>query len=656
MSEPLTLNLFGGFRIVGSAGGPALPRKSRALLSFLVLEDRLVGRDQVGELLWPERGTEQQRHSLRQSLLVLRAAVGSSAIRTGGEGLGLQTQAIDSDVKSFLRMSASHEPENLSSSAHLYIGPLLHGFPALTAGFDDWLAGQRSRLDNIAMALLTRLAELNIAAGDHEEAIVHSERLLAIDPLREDAQRLLMLALNTAGRRTEALRQYEVSKDLLWSELAIGPAEETVSLFHRIRDQASVAIAPLPAASSPVVAPMPQSGAPWVAVLPFRSLGPDTVPPYFADGLGDDIVLRLAALAEPIVLSASTTLIFRDQAVDPRRVAHDLGVHYLVAGSLRCAGADLRLAVELLEGSTGRVLWSRAFETRDRDLFEAQDTIAASVVTTIIPQIHAAELRRVRAQRPEDLTAYDLFLHGRDIMFRLNRTNFNEAGALLRRAITRDGHYAAPCALLADWHSLRIGQGWSDAPESDTQQSQVANNEALERDPSNAKALAISAHSRSYLHRDYDGAIDLFDRALESAPNDASVWMWSASTYAYIGDGTEAVRRAERALTLSPRDPLIFRFHSTLCLAHFTNGNHDEAAKWGFLAARTGPSYTSNLRYTIAALVEAGRSDEAAPLIERLHELHPNFIVSEMISGHPYRDPAQRARIGKALVVAGLQA
>ena len=182
----------------------------------------------------------------------------------------------------------------------------------------------------------------------------------------------------------------------------------------------------------------------------------------------------------------------------------------------------------------------------------------------------------------------------------------------------------------------------------------LASEQAVSCDAQNARALALLGHNRTILDRDYDVALALFERALDVAPNDAGSWMWSSPTLAFIGDGAEAVRRAERALRLSPRDRFIFRAYHMLSIAHYTNGTHEEAAHWGKLAMQENPHYTSNLRATAAALAALGRLDEARTIAERALAEQPGFRVSRIIDHHPYRTQAMRERYARDLAAAGL--
>ncbi|MGE0419225.1 MAG: hypothetical protein AB7O80_20670, partial [Acetobacteraceae bacterium] len=239
-------------------------------------------------------------------------------------------------------------------------------------------------------------------------------------------------------------------------------------------------------------------------------------------------------------------------------------------------------------------------------------------------------------------------------MFRLEQSAYAAAGELLRRAVASDPGYATAHALMADWHALRVGQGWSPAPDHDAVASDEAARAAIRQDAMNARALSLHAHTRSFLHRDYEGAIRIFEQAMEAAPNDASTWMWSAGTYAYIGNGTEAMRRAERAYRLSPRDRFAFRYSTALCLSYYTNGAYEDAIRWGEQAIRESPAYTAGLRFTIAAHAAVGQLNRAQELAGNLMRIQPDFRVRTVRERHPYRDASRRNEIADRLLMAGL--
>jgi tetratricopeptide (TPR) repeat protein len=239
-------------------------------------------------------------------------------------------------------------------------------------------------------------------------------------------------------------------------------------------------------------------------------------------------------------------------------------------------------------------------------------------------------------------------------VFRLERPAFEQGGGLLRQALNRDPGYPPLLTATADWYSVRIGQGWSSDPDADMRSLEETARRAIRLDSGNGRALAMLAHNRTIFRREYREALALLDQALHASPNDAEALMWSSPTHAYAGDADEAVRRAERAIALSPQDPFLFRYQHFLCIAHYAASSYEAAADWGLRSARANPHYISNLRMTAAALAGLGRAAEARPLAAKVLELEPAFRVSAMISRQAFSDRAKREQYGRHLVEAGL--
>jgi DNA-binding SARP family transcriptional activator/Tfp pilus assembly protein PilF len=655
----VVLTLFGGFQLqIMGREAALLPRKGQALLAYLALQDQQsVPRDALVDLLWTDRGAEQGRHSLRQMMFVLRRVVGNCVFTDDARTLSFMPGMVTTDVGEFLVRAGSPARSDLALAAKCYTGPLLGRFPAVLAEFDQWLDRARSDLTNSAIDTLARLSEACFADGDMALGVTTAERMLTLDPLREDCYRALMEAYRRVGRRADALRQFEVCKDTLRRELDVAPSPETETLMAQIRSEGRAEEAPLTMVAGDQIATVvaqASSGPPRLAVLPFRPLGHDTVPAYFAAGIVDDIITLLVNVREPVVISGGSSGIYRDRPFDLRVVGQELGVRYVVSGSARYSRPLTRISVSLAEVESGIVLWAHSYDARDLSLFDAQDNIAQRVVNTIIPHIHESEMRRVRSKKPESMTAYDLVLQARELMLQLDRAAYQKAGALLHRAVTMDPNYATAHALLADWFALRVGQGWSTDPVADSMASDRAAKDAIARDSVNARALSLHANTRSFLYRDYEEAIQLFGKAIDIAPNDASSWMWSAGTYAYVDCGAEAVRRAEQAIRLSPRDRFAFRYYTALCLAHYTNESYEAAVHWGERAIREAPRYTASLRFLIASLAASDQLPRARELGRQLLKAQPDFRVCSVRERHPYRDVARRNRIADQLVLAGL--
>ncbi len=424
-------------------------------------------------------------------------------------------------------------------------------------------------------------------------------------------------------------------------------------LKHVARPVRAFAVQLYEAQTSPAAMPVPV-GKPSIAVLPFRSLQHDDGDAYFAAGIAEDVVGALTGLQDLLVISHGSTRNYIGNTVDPRVVRNDLGVRYVLSGSVRRSGGRVRIQTELSDTESGAVVHSDRFDGVSATLFELQDQIASQIVSIIAPHVRDAELKRVRRKRPDSLDAYDLVLRAIDLMYRLNLDDFKAARELLTQAIELDPNYAKAYAMAAKWHGLTFGQGWSSDPAHDAQETDRLASEAIRRDSGDALALALCGHHRAFLFRDYDGAIALFDRAIAAGPNSALAWTLSSPTYSYIGDGPTAIARAERGLRLSPLDPDAFWYQTALTLAHYASGNYEEAVGFGRKVAAAKPIFTANLRFLAASLGALGREAEGHEVAHLLMQLEPRFTAKRFASSYAFRDEARRRAFAEHMIQAGL--
>lgn len=508
-----------------------------------------------------------------------------------------------------------------------------------------------------ALALQDRMAE----AGREEDAPALALRVaLHMGEITATADDIYGSGVNVAAR----LQDHAPAGGVLLS--AAVHAACAAMLPRPARDLGPVSLRNLPApehafALDPAVPParLPRppdvSPLPSVAVLPLRNLGDDPADDYFADGVVDDIVVSLANLRELMVVSRSSTLSWRGRDADPREVARALGVRYVVGGTLRRAGREARLQIVLSDGLTGATLWGERAETRGGELFALHDHVVERIVAGVAPHVRAAELKRALRKRPESFTAYDLTLRGLGLIHDLDRARFAEAREMFDRAMVHDPGFALPAAWLARWHSVNVGQGWSEDPRADMERAAALSFHAIGLDRQNAFALATCGHVRSFLFHDYDTALVYFDRALSAGPSNALAWLLSSATLSYVGRTEEAIRNAEHGLRLSPFDQNLFSYYNLLGIAHYAHGNLADAIRWCRLSDNETPRFTSNLRIMIAALAAAGRRAEACASAQRLLGLEPSFTLAEYERTRlPFRDPAIRARFLADLRAAGL--
>jgi adenylate cyclase len=257
-------------------------------------------------------------------------------------------------------------------------------------------------------------------------------------------------------------------------------------------------------------------------------------------------------------------------------------------------------------------------------------------------------------KRPESLDAYECVLRGLDLMYRFDGDRFPEALKMFQRAMALDPNYGTAHALAAGWYSVRINQGLSPDSRADYAEADRLSRLALTLDRFDPLALSLCGHVRAFLFRDYDYAIELFDRALAANPSSAIAWLRSSATYSYIGETREARRRAEIGLRLSPYDAHVFYSYAIMALATYAAGDYDEAAQWARRSAALNPRFTANLRFLAASLAATGKADEARQTAEVLLRLHPGFSTRRFAEDHAFKDPGKRRLFADHLVLAGL--
>ena len=477
------------------------------------------------------------------------------------------------------------------------------------------------------------------------------EALLRLNPCHEAACRALMRLRAEAGDPAGAERAFLDLQAALDERLDDLPSSETVDEYARIKgrfDTASDAApaspplssAALPAASQSAAPPAAEPAVPSVAILAFATPEDATLAPYFGRGLAEEMTAALAAFDEIAVISRNSTTSLETHDRDRSRAARELGVRYLVSGTVRRHSGQLRLFAELSDTTTGRVAWSNVFTFPSAGLFDVLDNIVAHVVGIIAPRIRSAEIQRTRLKRPESFTAYDHVLRGLDLMTRLEQPAFASARAHFEQAIVLDPGYAMAHALAGEWHSLQVGQGWTIDPARDKAAGMRLLQAALDLDPTNTRALTFMGHDRAFLFRDYDGAIDLFGRAEAISPGSSMVWSLSAPTYVYIGQGAEAVRRIRKAKSLSPQDLFAFRQNGILMMAHYSTGEFAEALHWGRIALAQNPRYTALPRYLAISAAAVGDLAAARAYAAQMLALEPEFTIAAYRPRCPFRDPA----------------
>lgn len=393
---------------------------------------------------------------------------------------------------------------------------------------------------------------------------------------------------------------------------------------------------------------------PTVAVLRPRWLGPDPEDPWLTEGIAHDITEILTRFREPVVISSNSSRLIGVEGDDFSEAARKLSARYLVTSVLRSSGERLRLSIGLEDASSGARLWSDSVNLRREELFDFQDEAASRIAHALVPQIAAAELRCSLRRPPEHLGAYHLLLRAREMIARLDRESFTEAGQLLEHALGLDAGYGNLHGAYAGWLTLRMFQGWSVDWAGDKALMEKTAKIALRLDPDNARTLSLFGHSRTIMERDYASSETLLSQAFALAPNDVETLCWTVPTLSYTGQTEEAIRRAQRALSLSPLDPFRFRHEHFLSIAYFSIHDFCKAVFFGERSLERNKNYTSNVRLTVAALVAVGRKNDAKKLAQRLMVLQPKLKASDVGANSGFQSRTTRQFYSAQLIEAGV--
>ena len=660
-------------RAVAPSGADLLPRgrKTRGLLACLCLAqgDR-VSRSRLVGLFWDRSPDPQARMSLRQSLSELNGIVNRHVpglIEIGRDSVRIDIRKCWVDALAIL--DANSDPiTDISNLVQPGSERLLEDLDGITPSFDQWLAAERSRFEDrvrkILEAELDRLIKQN---AKPEVRAAAARRLINFEPTHESAARNLMKAFAQMGDRAQAIREFERCRQALLTVLDLPPSKETTAVYEAIRigspsvaapviQESGVGIDPratalagsavFPASwkierqGDPVAAPLYDFShaprrEPSIAVLPFRSLTGDQTHDFVAEGLVEDLIEALSRVPNFFVISRLSTLAFRNHDRHPREIGNVLGVRYVLSGSVRVLGDRLRLTIELTDTQLGAALLVSKLDERFLDLFEVQDRLSEMIVRQVAPHLHAAELKRIHVKRPDSLEAYDLFLRAQENMHNTSRAVFETSEALFDAALAKDPHYAAALAWRAYWHVLRVGQGWSPDPANDATRADHFARSAIECNSMEPMALAVHGQVASYLYKDFDLAFRRFEAALRINANAAPAWMWSAAAHAWMGNGPLAIQEINKAMALSPYDPLMYAYNSYASIAYLVDGQYERAIECALRCLRENPTYTAAHRQLVIALVLTGRENEAQVSARRLLELEPGLTVTGFRRRYP---------------------
>ncbi len=646
------LSLLGRFELTGPDGVVGFAsRKAAALLAFLACTaPEPQRREKLTELLWGSHFEAQARQNLRQALYVLRRTLGEDAILSAGHCVSLASRVMDCDVPRFEVLVRAGSRDALAAATELHKGPLLAGLDIAADAWSEWLTRERRRLQEEALDALVRLGELELASVHAEEAVRLADRAIAENNVREDAHRLRMQALAAGGRRPDALRHYEDLVALLKRELNVEPDAATRGLAHDLRKSVRPEVAPASPAESRSL-PLPDR--PSIAVLPFANMSRDPAQEHVADGISEDLITGLARIRWLFVIARNSSFVYKQRPVDVKQVSRELGVRYVLEGSVRRAGRQLRISAQLVDAVTGGHHWAEKYDRTLGDIFAVQDEITRSVAAAIEPRLLAAEGLRALSRSAVDLGAWEHVARAQAHFWRLTLADHQAAVGILERAVGAHPDYAPAHSLLGFRLVFAAHMGWVGREQGLRSGHQhAARAIALDDcDPWGHIALGYWA----MMERRTEESIASFRRAVGLNPNSAAAHGYLGHISAFAGQDREAIEHGEEAIRLSPVDPEMAFFLGGMAVAHYTAGRFAEAVRSTTEALRLRPGFQGAQRLRCASLAQAGRIDEARALLVAVRREQPQLSVDWIGASVPYQTAQLMDRFLEGMRKAGLK-
>ena len=401
-------------------------------------------------------------------------------------------------------------------------------------------------------------------------------------------------------------------------------------------------------ASAPALA-LPET--PSIAVLPFSNISDDAAQDYFSDGMVEDIISGLSRVKWLFVIARNSSFTYKGKTVDVKQVGRELGVRYVLEGSLRKSADRLRITAQLIDAATGAHVWTERYDRKSDDVFALQDEITLSIVGAIEPSLRRAEVERVKRKRPDSLDAYDLVLQAQPDVYSGMPERTEKALPPLQRALALDPTYALAHAFSAMCYHVRFLRGG--LHEGDRAAAIRHAQTALVYGSDDALALTFAGFSVGMDAHDRASAFAAFEAALAVSPSSAITYILGSTVLGWAGEADRAIEWGERAMRLSPFDPWAWSAFGSIAMGHFLHGRYQEAAAAAYKAVQSNPAHSINYVHLAGALAKLGRLDEAKAAAARVLELQPAFHFSRQFAGVNCA-PALASSLGEALRMTGL--
>ena len=412
----------------------------------------------------------------------------------------------------------------------------------------------------------------------------------------------------------------------------------------------TASFAPSPGSNSAL--PLPDR--PSIAVLPFKNMSGDREQEYFADGIVEDIITALSRFKSLFVIARNSSFTFKGKAVDIKKVGQELGVRYVLEGSIRKAGGRVRITGQLIDAASGAHLWADKFDGSLEDVFDLQDRITMSVVAATAPKLDQAEIERSKRKPTEKLDAYDYYLRGLAVVEGATKDENEEALRFFYKAIKIDAKFALARAMVARCFTLRKANGWMADVAKESAETAKQARRAVELGRDDAAVLSRAGYALARVVYEPEEGADLIERALALNPHLSSAWQFGGLLKAFRGEPETAIEHLAHAMRLSPLDPSLYSMQTATALAHFVAGRYDDSVLWAEKASREDPNFLPAIRIIATSAGMSGQLERAQKAAKRMLEIDPDFRVSRLTDHVPLRRPDDLARYAEGLRRAGL--
>jgi TolB-like protein/Flp pilus assembly protein TadD len=604
-------------------------------------------RDAMG---WPPIGPDDREKCAERARRASRLAPGDATVMAHC-GVMLVHFIGDYDVgMAMVRAAAETNPNDMEVAfqagiAHLHCGTIGDALACFHRAI------RLSPRDSRSYFSLTGIAHAQMVLGHYGESLAWATRSLAINANFNPTYWMLVAANAHLGRMDEAHRRLDdfrrLAPGVTVAGICAGQPQMNPRRMANIFDGLRLAGLAETPTREPTI--------PSLAVLAFENMSGDPAQDYFADGVAGDIITALSRFKSFAVIARNSSFTYRGRAVDVRRVAKELGVRYVLEGSVRRAGDTLRITAQLVDGASGAHMWARNFDGAAADVFAFQDRITEAVATVVEPSIQAAELERSRRERPGSVAAYDLYMRALVKLYLETAEANAEAFALLSEALQIEPNNALLLANAQYALSIRTHRSWPPIGPDDDERRDEMSRRALLHAAGDSTVLALCGIVMIHDGRDYALAMALVREAAQANPNDLHVAHRAGVVSLHCGSLDDALAHFHRAIQLSPRDPRAYISLTGIAHVQMIRGEFEQALDWASRALALQPNYHPTHWMLIAANAHLGLLGEARRCLDAFRKLAPGISVARIWAGQPQMDPSRCANILDGLRRAGLE-